>query len=321
MVEYLFHYICSMSKGVICIGAAMVDELYYCSKEVQTETSNPAILKRSAGGVARNIAFQLALLKIPVLLFSAIGRDSDGDWLQNECIQNGINTDLLLRVDDQTGKYISILNPDGSMFIAAAVDSCSKYISPAFLQQHKDVLSKAEMIITDTNISADSISWLAEFCKPQNIKFIIEPVSVDKAKKLAALDLNSVFMITPNEDELLSLSENKFHNQQEVIRHLLNSNVKNIWLRKGEKGSEMFSENKQLALKAATVSITDSTGAGDAALAGWIAAHYWKWDELECLKAGHSLAAEVLQVMGAVAPDITKEKLSSLIKKYYTDES
>ncbi len=310
-----------MSSPVICIGAALIDELYFCSEQTIAATSNPAKLKRSAGGVARNIAHQLALLEVPVQLITVLGNDPDANWLLEDCRKNNIGTEFLLQVVDGTGKYASILNPDGSLFVAACSDLCEIYISPEFLMKQDRCLSTACMIIADTNLSIETLKWLASFCNQKNIPLLIEPVSVSKAKKLADMDMAGVFMITPNEDELISLCKHPAQNVNEALKELFQRGVKKIWLRKGAAGSEIFGKDGGLSLAAPTISITDSTGAGDAALAGWAAARYMGFDEMQCLKTGHALAFEVLQVNGAVANTVTKEKLFKAVKKYYPDES
>ena len=309
-----------MPSPVICIGATLVDELFFCNEKTVAATSNPAVLKRYAGGVIRNIAHHLALLEIPVQLITVLGNDADGEWLMGDCKKNGIGLDAVFRVDDNTGKYASILDADGSLYAAACTDPCGKYLNPEFLQQQIDILVTAALIIADTNISGDTLSWLAAFCRGKDIPLLIEPVSVAKAKKLARVDISGVFMLTPNEDELPSLCNMAYQNVQACLEELFQRGVKNIWLRKGEKGSEIFSKEISISLHAPGISVTDSTGAGDAALAGWVAAWYWGLDPLKCLQAGHALAVNTLQVHGAVITDITKEKLFHSIKKYYPDE-
>ena len=315
------NYICPMPSPVICIGAALVDELYFCNENTVAATSNPAILKRYAGGVAGNITRHLALLGIPVQLVTVLGNDPDGDWLKDQCDQNGIGTDALLRVNDHTGKYASILNADGSLYVAACTDPCGKYLGRGFLQEQDVFLSTAALIIADTNLPTDSLQWLSSFCNKKNIPLLIEPVSVSKAKKLAETDLTGIFMLTPNEDELPSLCKYIHRDTNSAMEELFQRGVKKIWLRKGEQGSEIFSEETTLSLHAPSISIKDSTGAGDAALAGWTAAWYMGMSEQQCLEAGHALALEVLQVTGALATAITREKLLNTVKKYYPDES
>jgi len=61
-----------MQKQIICIGAALVDELYSATAPMLLATTNDATVHRSAGGVSRNIAHQLALLGLPVQLISVL---------------------------------------------------------------------------------------------------------------------------------------------------------------------------------------------------------------------------------------------------------
>ena len=57
-----------MTKPVICIGAAFIDELFHAKEEMLLATTNVAFVTKTAGGVSRNIAHQLALLGVSVQL-------------------------------------------------------------------------------------------------------------------------------------------------------------------------------------------------------------------------------------------------------------
>lgn len=82
-----------MSNPVICIGAALVDELFHATDNMLFATTNDATVTKTAGGVSRNISHQLALLGVPVQLISVFGDDSDGDWLKQVCINAGVKLD------------------------------------------------------------------------------------------------------------------------------------------------------------------------------------------------------------------------------------
>lgn len=306
-----------MSKSIICIGATLIDELYFCDEAVLPATSNPASMKRSAGGVVANIARHLALLDIPVKFLTVLGNDPDADWLKKEFSDHGIDMSADMHADCATGKYAALLNADGSLFAAACVNPGEKFLTPAFLEERKQIIATASMVIADTNLSIDSINWLNDFCKKSGIKFIIEPVSIAKARKLAEASVDGLYMVTPNEDELPSLAMN---DDRDLIAHLLKRKIQKVWLRKGERGSSIFSGAGELSLNAASIEVKDITGAGDAALAGWAAAHILGMNELDCLKAGHALAAEVIQTEGAIVKQINRQGLFNAIKKYYGNE-
>ena len=305
--------------SVICIGSALIDELYFCNENVIAGTSNPANLSRNIGGVLTNVAFHLAYLDVDIEYITVLGNDVEGQWVKDELNKAGIKIENIALVNDSTGKYVSFLNADGSLHAAACVDVCEKYLNPSFLEGKVETLLTGDIIITDTNISIESIKWLIDFSTIHHKTLIIEPVSVAKSRKLAALDIQNVFMITPNEDELFSICQNTKEKESDMIKTLLSRGVQNIWLRKGASGSIKYNNEKEISLAAVKIEIIDSTGAGDAALAGWIVGYVNNYNELECLQLGHTLAFEVLQIKGAVNHHIKFSSLLESRNKYYKD--
>ncbi len=306
-----------MTKPVICIGASFVDELFHIIEELIPATTNKAIVTKTAGGVSRNIAHQLSLLDAPVELISVFGNDSDGDRLKEICINAGINLDASITIDGLSGKYTGILKQDGSLLAAFVSNPAEHLLTPGHLKKHKDLLSTASWLVTDTNTPIETISWLLDFSNKENIPLIIEPVSVPPARKLRDIDLHGLYLITPNEDELPALcSENAFTTEKQ-IEELLSKGVQHIWLHNGKHGSSFYSKEKCICLHSSTVDILDSTGAGDGALSGFILGKMLGKNDMECLKLAHTLAAEILQVHGAVAIHLNQQKLLSLVSKYH----
>ncbi|MBL7709442.1 MAG: hypothetical protein JNJ86_10240, partial [Chitinophagaceae bacterium] len=119
-----------MSNPVICIGASLVDELFHASSEMLLATTNDAVVTKTAGGVSRNIAHQLALLGVPVQLISVFGNDSDGDWLKKVCSDAGVKLDASITRKGLSGKYTGILNVDGSLFSAFLTNAANQLITP-----------------------------------------------------------------------------------------------------------------------------------------------------------------------------------------------
>ena len=315
----IFVYICFMSKSVLCIGATLVDELYFCDHPLVAATSNPAQKTTAIGGVMSNIVQHLALLEAKVSLLTAIGNDADGAFLSAALENKGIDISESVRANDTTGKYVSILNPDGSLYVAVCQDISATYITESFLESKADYLRQFDLILTDTNLAAPALQWLIDFANGHDKKIIIEPVSVPKATKLADLNLNGVFMITPNEEELLKLNTSVSDNEPLHLASLFHRGVANIWLRKGSRGSVMYQPTKNLPLTVPTMTPLDTTGAGDAALAGWVFGCLQQEEELTCLQLGHTLALTVLQIKGAVDHTLHKEKLYQLKQTYYHD--
>ncbi|MFY8127747.1 MAG: carbohydrate kinase family protein [Chitinophagaceae bacterium] len=308
-----------MQKQVICIGAALVDELYSAKAPMLLATTNDADVHRSAGGVSRNVAHQLALLGIPVQLISVFGNDGDGDWLKTICTYSGIKLDAAITTNTLTGKYTGILNYDGSLFTALITHAALEYITPQHLEKHQQLLLEAAFIVADANITVEAVEWLSVFCKENNIPFILEPVSVPPASKFCNANLEGLYMVTPNEDELPVMCSNKnYTTTAQQANELLQRGVQKVWVHNGAHGSTLFTKEKTYHLPAPYVqNIKDCTGAGDGSLTGFITAQYLGKTDEQSLQIAHTLSAEILQVNGAIASHLKQEDLLQLVPKYY----
>lgn len=308
-----------MEKPVICIGAALVDDLYHAHEAMMMHTTNEVTQTRTAGGVARNIAHQLSLLDIPVQLISVFGKDTDGDWLKQVCKDAGIHLDASVMDAEVTGKYTALIDKDGSMFTALLTNSALHLVTPEHLQQQEQLLSTAAYILVDANISVESTNWLIRFANLNKIRMIIEPVSVPPAKKIAACNFEGLYLITPNEDELPALCSQEATTTEERVQELLDKGIQYVWLHRGKLGSALFKKTETLQLNAPAANVVDCTGAGDGSVSGFILSKYFGKDNLNSLRTAHTLSAEILQVHGAIATHLNQEKLLNSVSKYYEE--
>lgn len=308
-----------MSKPVICIGAAFIDELFHVKEKMIVATTVDASVTKTAGGVARNIAHQLSLLGVDVQLISVFGNDNDGDWLIQTCTNAGVKLDASITKDGLSGKYTGILNSDGSLFTAFLTNAATHLINPQHLEKNRGMLSTASYLLADANISVETGEWLLAFSNETGIPFILEPVSVPPARKFKGFDFKGLHLITPNEDELPVLCSEKALFTQHQIEELIAKGVENVWLHHGKLGSAIYNKERSITLHAPEIEIVDCTGAGDGSLSGFILGKTLGKGDVDCLKLAHTLSAEILQVNGAIVTHLNQEKLLNLVSKYYPD--
>src|SRR3989304_7686515 len=97
---------------VLVIVSAGVDIVGRPSAGLLDQTSNPGQVRVSFGGVARNVAENLARLGTSVALITAVGDDPQGQALLDDARQAGINTGHVLVSHAQpTGAPMGILHP------------------------------------------------------------------------------------------------------------------------------------------------------------------------------------------------------------------
>ena len=301
---------------MVCIGAALVDEIFISHNPIHTGTSNPSNFSKSLGGVARNIAGLLAQLNHSIELITHFGNDSEGDWIIEKCREVGIGLKHSLQNKKSTGRFLALLHPNGELHTGASYSNIETEISPEFLESKTDFLQTAELLVIDCNLSKETIDWLLNFSMHNSIPIIVEPVSLSKAKKMKDANWNNVLLYTPNDMELDVLDD--IQNKETRISNLLKEGLKNLWIRSGKDGSTMYNSEKTNHLAASQINIIDSIGAGDAALAGWIHGYLLNYSSEKCLKYGHTLAAMILQIKGAELEYLNRELLDSEFIKYHS---
>ena len=112
-------YILAESRYAVVIGGANMDILGRPLNSLQVGDSNPGSVTCSPGGVGRNIAENLARLGSQTRLISAIGKDTYGQMIMNQCQQAGIDMKGCLQLNDaNTSTYLSVLDGDSDMHVA-----------------------------------------------------------------------------------------------------------------------------------------------------------------------------------------------------------
>jgi len=256
------------SPFVLVVGGANVDVKARATDRLVPLTSSPGTVLRSPGGVGRNVAENLARLGSRVELVTAVGADVDGAWLLSETGAAGVGVSHAVRVGSSTGAYVAVLDADGELVAGvadmAAVDALTPDLVPAGL------VARAALVVVDGNLPVRTVTHVLDAAAAVGVRVILDPVSVPKSKRIAAL-VRNVFAVTPNEDELAVLGS---------VPELHERGVEVVWVRRGPAGSLLSTRSGEVELPAPKVTPVDVTGAGDAMLAAFC----------HRLLAGHSLA-------------------------------
>lgn len=307
-----------MGNYVIVAGGINVDIKGKSFNSISLGSSNPGAVEISAGGVGRNIAHNLALLNVPVILLSAVGSDAQGLRVLEETSRSGVCTDYILRLKGcNTGTYIALLDNLGEMVLALSDMQILEKLDTDYFQKKMDLIKDSKFIVCDTNIPIDSIMYLKETANTLGIPICIEPVSIAKAQKLKNC-LQGIDYITPNLDELIALSE--YHSvdrdMQKAARNLIDSGVKNVITTLGQKGLYYTSSEQSKYLSCIKAPVKDVTGAGDSLTAGFIYGIHKYNDVEKALRCGLAAAAITIGSEETVSSQISEKAIEALLLQY-----
>jgi pseudouridine kinase len=183
---------------VLVIGAASLDIKGRAAQELARGTSIPGQIRVNPGGVARNIAENLARLEVNTVLLSVVGDDDAGTRILGQAAGSGIDiSNVLVAEGQQSGRYIALLNPDGSL--ASAVDDLSimAKLTPSELDAQRSLFEAASMAAVDANIPSETLAMVVRLCKEYGVPLCGDPSSALLADRLRP-HLGSLHMISPN---------------------------------------------------------------------------------------------------------------------------
>ena len=115
--------------------------------------SNPGFMKKSLGGVGRNIAENLARLHIPTTLITPLGHDGYVHMILDQAQKIGLK---ILPIEiNETPLYVSIINELGEDMIGVALMDEIASVKHEDIMKYQKILDVAELIVLDTNLSND----------------------------------------------------------------------------------------------------------------------------------------------------------------------
>lgn len=307
-----------MEDYIIVAGGINVDIKGKSLDTIVLESSNPGIIELSAGGVGRNIAHNLALLNVPVVLLSAVGSDPQGLKVLEETAMSGVCTEYVLSSEnDITGTYIALLDKSGEMALGLSDMKVLERLDIEYFKSKIDLLRNSSFIVCDTNIPTASIDFLKKAANTFGIPICVEPVSVSKTMKLKGY-LSGIDYITPNLDELVALSgyEDAESNVPKAAEELLYLGVKNVITTLGRQGLCYSSPEGSTYYDIIKAPLTDVTGAGDSLTAGFIYGMLKYNDIDKALKCGLAAASITISSKETVAPEMSERAIKAALLRY-----
>ena len=289
-----------MKQWVVVVGGTNMDVVARTSAPLVAATSNPGHTRISPGGVGRNVAACLGLLGAPVRLVSAVGDDAFGDEALRVTAACGVDVGAVRRVPGRTGTYTALL--DGHGELVAAVSDMAIIDALELDTLHLD---DAALVVVDGNLAPAQVARVLAAASAAGVPVAFEPVSVAKAARLHA-EVRDLLLVTPNSDEIGALVGRQ-HDPWGAVLDLHDRGVAHVWMREGAGGSYVCRQGaRPVHLPAVPVDVVDVTGAGDAMLAGWIAAWLRGADAVEAARDGHRAAAATIASPHTVRPDLAE---------------
>lgn len=309
-------YVLPDNRPIVCLGAANLDRKLRSHSTLKMGTSNPARQDESFGGVARNIAENLARLATPVSLITVIGDDSSGKALLQHAEAAGIDTRATLKLQGVcSGTYTAVLDDHGEMMLALADMALYDALTPEFLATRQPQRAVAALTVADMNLPKETLEALLQDAARDAIPLVIVAVSQPKMAHLPE-DLTGARLLILNQGELETRVGRPLKSEADLLaacRTVQLQGVQDVIVTRGGTGVIYTTPQGIAHLDAPDAHIVDVTGAGDAFAAAvcWSLFHGSE-DLLLACRRGLRLSAMTLECEETVCPYLSADILSEI---------
>ena len=294
------------AASITVIGGANIDiSAKYISPTTAAGDSHQGLISTSAGGVARNIAENLARLGSAVQLITGLGDDGFSAY-----VRASLNLPLLsllacyAPINAPSDSYLSLYDMTGELVSAVNQMQLVNKLTPSYLQPFKTQITNSALIIADCNLPPDTIYWLAGL--PDRPKLFFDGVSMNKITRLQSC-LDRIDGLKCNRLEAAALLNCSVRaTPDQLVADLHQRGVDIVLLSLGSEGVQLGRAGQQLhfPLLEQPQTIASVAGAGDALLAGFLHSHFNGASDEAAMHFGLRAAQLSLTCTDAVHPGI-----------------
>jgi pseudouridine kinase len=302
-----------MADGALIIGAANFDIKGRMLHPPVITSSNSSAIRTSFGGVARNIAENLARLGAPVTLLTAVGDDYAGEDILSGADDVGVDVSrAIIAEDETTGTYLAALDEGGDLYLGLDDLRVLRHLTPDYLRMNRDAFRECAMVAFDLNLSEDAMLTAMHMAHEYGKPICVDPTSTVLASRMRP-HLPMVNVVTPNIAEAEAILRcGPIHTADEALnaaRQLVGLGVEAAVITQAESGACYATDEESGQFPAVRVEVRDTTGAGDALTAvvifGWLNG----LTVGDSLQLGLRAAALTLRTIETVAPELSLDRL------------
>ncbi len=297
---------------IFCLGGASFNHKYTVREKAILGTSNPATGQHNFGGVARNVAENLARLEVPVGLWSVVGDDANGSAILHHMRSVGCDVNACITLSARSSAvYTAILDADHDLLIGIADMDIFEALTAAALEETWAHIASARIVFADCNLPAKTLDALLRRRKSAEFILAIDPVSIPKARRLPD-DLSGIDMLFTNVDEAIAiLGAPTPRKKDEIAAALIARGISHVALTDGAAGVTLASGGACFDISGLPAVPVDASGAGDGLIAGTLWHLLSGASIVDSVQQGLLLATLTLERAEDVRPDLSPHLLAA----------
>ena len=276
--------------SVTVIGEAFVDLIVPVYNINPGETYHRRI-EMFIGGLA-NVALQISKLGERAKFVGKIGNDPFGKYLKQSLKENGAEDLIIIDSEAPTGLCISLVHENGERTMIASrgandnlsIEDVESRLSE--IKNSKIVYFSGYSLLREKTRS--SVLFCIKKCHEEGLEIYFNPGAPNIIKEeFKQIIKRFVDVLILNQDEAKVLVDTNLESLIDLAKLVI--------VTRGGGGCTIIGKEKIVEVKTEKIFVKDSTGAGDAFSAGFIAGKLMNLSLIECAKLGNKVAKSFLK--------------------------
>ncbi len=293
---------------ILILGDINLDIIVNLREEMNFDTDSESDIHFKGGGSAANFSYWLDYLDQPVRLVAKTGGDFIVDYLKKQFKNTQIDFINLMSKNKDTGRIVILLSETGERTMVtdrgANIDFSPEDITDDFFKGVDHLHLGGYSFFGGKNMEKTAVKTI-EKAKENNIRISFDPSSYSGLNNYGAQKVlkqtEGVDFCFPNMDEGIALTNKEM--PKPIVNELLNY-YKNVVLKLGKEGCYIGDKNGIKKVKQKIkLAEGDTTGAGDAFSAAFIANYLTNWDLHSAAEKANEVAFKCVNKIGGRPPE------------------
>ena len=268
------------------------------------------------GGCATNTTIALSKLNYKPYVIGKVGDDYLGDFIINNLRQNGVDPSGIERESHTSATMVFVDESGERSFIHSTGANArikNSDINWEELAQY-DIVHVAGTFLMPGFDGAETAKFLRK-AKSLGLITTLDTAWDSNGRWLELLEdsLPYIDYFLPSYEEAVELSGLK--NEEEIADFFDDKGVKNIGIKLGDRGCYLANKEQKIRVPSLSVEVKDTTGAGDAWAAGFLAGLAENWSLEKTCRFANGVGASAVQEIGASTGIKSKKEILDMIRE------
>ena len=267
------------------------------------------------GGVGRNVAEDIANVELRPVFVSMVDDSAEGAEVLRKLRNHRVNTDYVVSVPDGMGMWLAVFDEGGD--VVASISKRPNMDAMVRLLDEKgdEIFADADSIVIEIDLDKEVVKRVLKYARKYGKKVyaVVANMSIASLRRDFLQDIDC-FVCNVQEAGILFVSDFSSFSPEELCealsQNLANADFPSMIVTMGSRGAVYASRDGLRGVyPASSVTVRDTTGAGDAFCAGVAIGLTYGKTMPEAVEIGTRLAASVITVSENVCPRFRPQEL------------